>query len=221
MTNRAEGGAVHRGAWDAIPWVVNGRASEAQRLDVEAHVRECDDCRAELERQRALHAAMQAPLAGMPDAQAGLAKLWSRIDEAERESAWVVPVAPRRTGTVALVAALAGAVVLEAAGIAVLALDRHVVPEASAPYRTLSQSLATPARATLRIVPAPGMSLADLQHLLLDLRLTIVDGPNEAGAYALAPLAHPPSTESQLARLRTVPGLRFAEPIATAPEPAR
>jgi hypothetical protein len=64
------------------------------------------------------------------------------------------------------------------------------------------------------------MTIAELQQLLLDLRLQIVGGPNEAGAYALAPLAQPPSIESQLSRLRTMPGVRFAEPIAT-PEAAR
>jgi hypothetical protein len=64
------------------------------------------------------------------------------------------------------------------------------------------------------------MTMAELQQLLLDTRLQIVAGPNEAGAYALAPLAQPPSLDSQLSRLRAMPGVRFAEPIA-APEAAR
>ena len=47
MTNRAESDAQHRSAWEAIPWLVNGSAGDAQRRSVEAHVRDCDDCRAE------------------------------------------------------------------------------------------------------------------------------------------------------------------------------
>jgi hypothetical protein len=223
--DRNDGGAAHRRAWDTIPWIVNGSAGDAQRHAVEAHLRDCDDCRAELERQRALHAALSAPEGlpgepGVPEAERGLARLMARIDETRPEGALPVDrAAPhRRHGVTALMCALAGAVVLEAVGIAVLAVDRR--GDADAPYRTLTQASPALPQATLRVVPAPSMTMAELQQLLLDLRLQIVAGPNEAGAYALAPLARPPSLESQLSRLRTVPGVRFAEPIG-APETPR
>jgi len=221
MTNRAESGAEHRRAWDAIPWMVNGSASDEQRRAVEAHLSDCDDCREELVRQRRLHAAMSQPPAGVPDPEPGLARLMARIDDAARPGAWAGAAGTtpprRRMGLGALACGLVGAVVIEAVGIAFLAFDRRADAE---PYRTLTQAAATAPRATLRIVPAPTMTLAELQRLLLDLRLQVVAGPNEAGAYSLAPLAQPPSIESQLARLRATPGLRFAEPIG-APEAPR
>jgi anti-sigma factor RsiW len=46
--DRAEAGAAHRRAWDTIPWLVNGSASDAQRRAVEAHLHDCGDCREEL-----------------------------------------------------------------------------------------------------------------------------------------------------------------------------
>jgi len=216
MTNRPETGAEHRRAWDAIPWIVNGRASAAERCAVEAHLRACDDCREELERQRRLQAALAGTPGPAPDVQAGLARLWTRLDDAGRESAWAAtaaaPALRRRAGAGALVWALVGAVTLEAVGIAILAADRH----GDAPFRTLTQPAAIAPRATLRLVPAPSMTMAELQQVLAQQRLQIVAGPNEAGAYALAPLAQPPSTESQLSRLRALPGVRFVEAIPAA-----
>jgi hypothetical protein len=214
--DRVDANGVHRRAWDAIPWIVNGSASDEQRRALDAHLRDCGDCRDEFERQRVLHAALSAPGAvpDAPELEHGLAKLMARIDDESTEGAWVAAEAvPRRRPVIAaLVCALAGAVVIEAVGIAILAVDRR--GDADAPYRTLTQAPASVPQATLRIVPAPTMTMAELQQLLLGLHLQIVAGPNEAGAFALAPLAGPPSVESQLARLRAVPGVRFAEPIA-------
>jgi hypothetical protein len=222
---RAGMSAAHRRAWDAIPWIVNGTASDVQRRAVEAHLRDCGPCRDEIERQRVLHAALSAPGAApdAPGVEHGLARLMARIDDSGRDGATAPAeamgataptgaITRRRHVMAALVCTLLGAVVIEAVGIAILAVDRR--GDADAPFRTLTQAPAVVPQATLRIVPAPTMTVSELQKLLLDLRLQIVAGPNEAGAYALAPLAGPPSTDSQLARLRAVPGVRFAEPIA-------
>jgi hypothetical protein len=214
--DRAGMSAAHRRAWDAIPWLVNGTASDSQRRAVEAHLHDCGPCRDEIERQRVLHAALSAPGAApdAPGVEHGLAGLMARIDDSGRVGAPAPAdaITRRRPVMAALVCTLLGAVVIEAVGIAILAVDRR--GDADAPFRTLTQAPAVVPQATLRIVPAPTMTVSELQRVLLDLRLQIVAGPNEAGAYALAPLAGPPSTESQLARLRAVPGVRFAEPIA-------
>src|SRR5436190_6188 len=117
MTKQAETSIEHRRAWDTIPWLVNGSATGEQRRALEAHLHDCDDCRDELERQRALQAAMSLPAADAPDAEVGLARLMARIDDATRDSAWAAAAAAaprRRLGVGALVVALAGAVVLEA-----------------------------------------------------------------------------------------------------------
>lgn len=82
---------MHRDSWDLIPWLVNGRLRDAERARVEAHVAGCAECREEVIAQRALRERMAAegPLAYSP--AASFEKLWSRIEELERE----VPAASR------------------------------------------------------------------------------------------------------------------------------
>ena len=49
---------AHRRIWDAIPWVVNGTATEAAQREVEAHLGQCENCREEFDRQSRLHGAI-------------------------------------------------------------------------------------------------------------------------------------------------------------------
>ncbi|HZP13776.1 MAG TPA: zf-HC2 domain-containing protein [Nevskiaceae bacterium] len=188
----------HRRAWELIPWLVNGRASDEERALVDSHVRECADCRSELAFQREVQQGMlQAPEPTI-DARAGLDQLWKRIDAGE--------TAAPRTGNV--VRWLVAAVVVEAIGLATLSTGMLV----SAPYQTLSSPAPSATRASLRAVFAPQMPQSQLQSLLQRNGLQIVAGPSEAGAYALALTANA-STESALAALRADPHVIFAEPV--------
>jgi len=118
----------HRQAWELIPWVLNGRASDEERALVDAHVRECADCRAELAFQREVQEGMlQAPEPKL-DARAGLDQLWKRIDAGGSAA----PTVPRNGNVVRW---LAAAVVVEAIGLAALSTGMLVV---GAPYQTLS-----------------------------------------------------------------------------------
>jgi anti-sigma factor RsiW len=54
----------HRHAWDLIPWIVNGSAHAQERTAVETHLSQCDECRAELQFQRELCAAVRTEPAG-------------------------------------------------------------------------------------------------------------------------------------------------------------
>lgn len=191
----------HRHAWELIPWVVNGRASDEERTLVETHVRECADCRGELAFQREIqHGMLQTPEPSL-DARAGLDQLFKRIDAAETSA----PVAARTTNVVRW---LVAAVVVEAVGLATLSTGFLV----SAPYQTLSSPAPSAARASLRAVFAPQLPQSELQALLQRNGLQIVAGPSEAGAYALAMTTNA-STESALAALRADPRVIFAEPV--------
>ena len=43
--------ARHEEAWRSLPWLANGRLSQAERDNIEPHVRACAACREELARR--------------------------------------------------------------------------------------------------------------------------------------------------------------------------
>jgi hypothetical protein len=205
----------HLRAWEALPWIANGRATPEQAALVEAHLPHCADCREELEWQRRMQAALQRAV-DTADADAeserSLQALMARLDDAPEQGQ---PAAGPRSK---LTFALAAAVVLQAVGIGALSLQLWSAEPDDA-YRTLSSEPASPPAtspaATLRVLPDPGLSLAEWQALLQAQGLQAVGGPNSAGAYALAPA--PGATalprDEALAALRASPGVRLAEPI--------
>jgi hypothetical protein len=210
----------HLRAWEALPWVANGRATPEQSAMVAEHVADCPDCRAELDWQRRLHAAMSMGAVPGEDeavAEAGLQRLLARLDgPAERQ-----PVGARPGSR--LTWALAAAVVVQAVGLGVLGLQLGQLggadPHAAGDYRTLTDSGPALPAATLRVLPDASMTLS-AWHATLDAQgLQVIGGPNAAGAYALAPAptAAARSAAEVLARLRATPGIRLAEPLGVAP----
>lgn len=212
----------HLRAWEALPWVVNGRATPEQSRWVAEHVAGCEDCRAELAWQQRLHDALATPGAAAPGAdpstEAGLQRLLARLDDVadDPQPAPVLAAASRAPHRLTWV--LAAAVVVQAVGLGVMSLQLGSAGDNSS-YRTLSEGpgAATP-QATLRVLPESTMTLAQWQALLQALELQVVSGPNAGGAYALAPA---PGTakprDTALARLRASPGIRLAEPIGSTP----
>ena len=220
LTNAAN---AHQRAWEAIPWVVNGRASAAQRRLLEAHLPGCDDCRLELARERELQAAIaNAPLPAVGPADAGLRRLFARIDHAPDHApdAGAAPAADaprhaaRRGARSGVQRWLAAAVVVEALALVVLGIGLVVRPDPAPGYTTLSDGVAARG-ATIRIVPAPDMRIDELQRLLQSLQLEVVAGPNSVGAYELAPHTAQAARGMQISTLRADPGLRLVEPIDT------
>jgi hypothetical protein len=53
--------ADHREAWELIPWVVNGTATDEERTLVHAHLAGCPDCAGEFRVQSELQASVQGP----------------------------------------------------------------------------------------------------------------------------------------------------------------
>lgn len=202
----------HRRVWTMLPWVANATISAEQKSQVEAHIERCADCREELEIQRALRNAVQAqePTA-WTDPETGLSKLLGRIDEPLVEQPLPTTTPQRKRSP--LIAAMAAAIFVQAIGIGLLSV-RRPGPGKDPQYITLSQPQALLPTASLRVVPAPSLTMAAWQELLRSNRLHVVGGPNTVGAYELA--VETPSragVDSLAARLRENADLEFVEAL--------
>ena len=212
----------HLRAWEALPWVVNGRATPEQARWVADHVAGCEDCRAELAWQQRLHDALAGPgeaATADPATEAGLQRLLARLDDVADEPQPVPVIAAASRAPHRLTWALAAAVVVQAVGLGVMSLQLGTAGDNGA-YRTLSEGPgpASPS-ATLRVLPDATMTLAQWQALLQAQELQVVSGPNAGGAYALAAAPGTPvrPRDEALARLRASPGIHLAEPIGSTP----
>jgi len=219
--------SVHRHTWDLIPWIVNGSAPEAEQLAAQAHLTSCADCRQELEFQRQLQAAMALQGTAEIDMRDSWQRLRSRLDAAARPD-------PARGGRQRARAAgkswmpwLAAAVVIQALGFGALGAAWWLRPPAAASstalaaaaYRTLSAPQAAAPAATIRVVFAPEVTVAQLQALLAGARLQVRAGPSEVGVWTLGPAADSSqaATEAVLHELRAQSQVRFAEAVAGNP----
>lgn len=214
----------HSRAWDLIPLVINGTAPADELEFIDAHLRDCADCRDEYAFQLRLQAGMQAAAAGsVDDATPALQRLFDRIDDEDRRA----PQAPRarhvgrrRPRSSRQARLLGAAVVAQAFALALLGASLLERPSPGPPagstgaYETLSSAV-QPSAATIRLVPAPTLSLSDLQALLSESGLRVVAVSEDGSIYSLAPVSTPAAaTQAQvLARLRASAGVLLAEPV--------
>jgi hypothetical protein len=103
-----------------------------------------------------------------------------------------------------------------ALGVSTALLWNRAQHGARADYYTVTSAPSQPAKAVIRAVFAPTVTLSELQALLDDAHLSIVSGPTEAGVYSLAMTGSQPIDWS-LRRLRAHDTVRFAETIGTLP----
>jgi hypothetical protein len=218
----------HRRTWELIPLVVNGSASAEERRLVDAHLHGCADCRDELAFQTRLQTGLSADTTAPHDPHPALRSLLERLDrDGDAASATHAEAAPRRRPSLLLVAVAGQAVALAVLGGALLLHGPRGGRDAAAPYRTLSSPAPDMAQGTIRLVPAPSLSLRELQALLGDAGLRIIASNADNSIYTLAP-AHADAakrsaaereraTVDALARLRARPGVLLAEPITAAP----
>jgi hypothetical protein len=210
MTIQMNSGKDCARAWEIMPWVLQATAVPGQREWLMHHLAQCEACSAEFAQQSRLRCALSLPTDVPVDAERGLKRLLERIDAPGAEAA-----PARRWSSGRLTRALAAAVVLQAIGIG--ALGVRLWSDQAPQYRTLSRPALLEPAGALRVVPATGMKLADWNKLLHELGLRVIDGPNDAGAYAVVPAESASSSASALRKLRADRDIRLAEPVDNTP----
>lgn len=211
---------THRQTWSLIPWLVNGRATPAERTAVQVHLNQCDECREEFELQQELSNALHREATVEHAPQSSLQKLWWRLDETEPVPGPVPAVpgsrAPRAGRRWAVAPGLAWpALVVQAFVIAILAgaVMMDSVDRRRADYRTVTAQPVPVSRADLHAVFAATMSVAELRALLATSHTIVVEGPSPGGVFALAVAADggPDPRGRALAQLRADPHVLFAD----------
>jgi len=225
-SNRVAGDSEHQEVSALIPWYVNSRLSESERLKVDAHMADCAACRADVLVEQQLFEAIEgAPTVEYMPA-ASLKRLQARLDALQSVVPAIVPAAdaapvvrirsgwPKRT-------LMAASVALMAITLGLLLADRWVqfrAQQAAPNYRTVTSSPPRARDEVIRAVFAPTITLVELQAILDEAELRIVSGPTEAGVYSLAAKSSRP-VRSSLALLRQHPTVRFAEQTREEPAP--
>lgn len=197
-------------AWDTMPWVLQDSATPEQSAWLEGHLAQCESCRTEFAQQSRLRQAMSLPTDISLDANVGLRRLLGRLDTPDAQEA---PYRSRSRSW--LSRALVAVVLIQALSIGALGVKLWSTGGNPA-YRTLSQEPVPAATGTIRVVPDAAMTLADWNALLHTLHLQVVGGPNDVGAYTVAPTSSA-STTHALQQLRATRGIRLAEPVAVTP----
>jgi len=182
-----------------LPWYVNGRLEDDERVAVESHLALCPRCRAELASERRLHAAGLEPEAAASAADRGWAALRRRVVTQVQGPAalgwrWVLGL------QAALLALLAVALA------ASLIASRHD----DAPYRALGNGGAGAANTVVMF--SPDATEAQIRAALQACGGRFAGGPTATQAYLLA---LPAADAATLARLRAQPGVTLAESLAT------
>ena len=198
----------HEQCWELIPWVVNGRASDADQREVLAHVETCTECHDELERHRRLYNQMRGSDEVIAAPNASWQKLLSQLDQQPASEV----AKPARIKRPWLVAALWLQLV------AIAALTGALFRSAAAPqpeYATLASPQVADRRAAVRVVFAPTAQLDNINRILRDVECDIIAGPSEAGVYTLA-MKDGNDVRQIIARLREHSEVLFAEPSLAA-----
>jgi hypothetical protein len=218
---------AHEECWALLPWVANGRATRKELARIDAHLRDCNTCRDELQTQRQLREAMRSQDGIMLAPQTSLQKLMKRIDaEDEPGSATAIkrprspnaprttPAAPRRRHWLAVAAAVQ-ALAIAALLSALWVQSREVL---NAPrFATLTSHESLAAGAVIRVVFAAETSVGELAILLRNVDARILAGPSDAGVYTLGLSAGSPDAArlaAALATLRADSRVLFAESAA-------
>ena len=198
-------------AWEAMPWVLHNSATQLQSEWLKAHLAQCESCHTEFAQQSRLRLAMSLPTDISVDANDGLRRLLSRLDMPDPQEVLL----RSRSGNW-FSRALIAVVLIQTIGIGALNVKSSSMG-ASPVYRTLSQVPLPAAPGTIRVVPDVTMKLADWSSLLRALQLEVVGGPNDVGAYTVAPTSSASTARHALQQLRATRGILLAEPVADTP----
>lgn len=224
----------HCWAEQALPWRVNGTMSAADAARLDVHLRDCEQCRRDLETELSLARRLAAGPVVDYTPQAGLSRMLQRLDgapphDAATHAGWWGRLRRRARDRDAH-STLGRAFALQSAVLAVLGLTVawQVLRPASPPeYRTLAAPAATAtAAAQLQIVFADDATAGEMRALLDRVGGRIVSGPSRAGVFLVAlrggaptPDAAEQDVQAAVAVLGAEPAVRYVAtiPPVTAP----
>lgn len=222
----------HLWAEQALPWRVNGTISAADATRLDLHLRDCAQCRRDLETERALARRLAAEPVVDYAPQAGLSRMLRRLDEVpapadDTRRGWWSRMRRRAYRSGDSYAGSARAFRVQSAAMAVLGLTVAwlVLRPASPPeYRTLAASAT--ATAQLQIVFADDATAGEMRALLDRVGGRVVGGPSRAGVFLVAlregaptPVAAERDVQAAVAVLGAEPAVRYVAtiPPVTAP----
>ena len=199
-------GDIHAQTQHLLPWFVTGALTGKEAAQVEKHLAECADCRADMEIEKSLAREVRT----LPfDVERGWATLKARLDEArsvQRKAALLDRRVP-----------LGWAVAAQAASLALLVMT-YVLVQPQLAYRTLGAAPGA-AAGNLMVIFRPDSSEATLRATLTRNEARIVDGPTPNGAYVLH--VEPGRRPSALARLQSDRNIALAQAVDPPPGQGR
>jgi hypothetical protein len=200
-------GDSHQQTQELLPWYANSTLDAREAQAVEAHLADCEECRADLEQERALVQKITEPPA---DVDRGWAALLARVEAAEWAPAAARPLAAprllRRRVPLGWAVGAQAAALLLTVGITYQAMRGSD----AAPYHALgSAPIATPGN--ILVVFRPDTSEYAMRSALIANGARVVDGPTVSGAYVLNVAG--PARGGVVARLRKDGHVMLAQPI--------
>jgi hypothetical protein len=188
-------GDAHAQTQHLLPWYVTGALTEKEAAQVEAHLAECAECRADAE----IEATVARQVKTLPfDVERGWATLKARIEEPRPKTTLLGRRIP-----------LCWALAAQAASLALMvALLAYALAQ---PQRLHGTPVPAPAGGDLIVVFRPDASEAALRATLMQSQARIVDGPTTSGAYVL--YVAPGRRPAALARLKSDPNVALAQPV--------
>ncbi|MFP5390031.1 MAG: zf-HC2 domain-containing protein [Gammaproteobacteria bacterium] len=194
-----------------LPGYVTRRLTDEQNAFVQAHLRHCGTCRADLHWDARL-AGAEPPVPEQLDAERALHKMMGRLPPAPPAVQPPVPLRARLRDALgwapwalALPAMLAVLVLLRPSG--------RPAGEA-ADYRALANAPAVPTHPTVVVVFGPDTRMRAVDDILRANGARIIDGPSETGAYLLQ--VAPARQDAVIAALKSQAHAQLAESLAPA-----
>ena len=230
---------THDEAWLSLPWLANGRLSQAERDKLEPHVQACSACREELVLQRRFCIALTEPDRVTYAPGPSFRKLMDRIDGAAEingstrtssstpaksaERTHVTPLARQSGSRVRLwrppgLAWAAGFVL----AIGLTGALTSMYESSQVNYKTVTDPV-TSTPNVLHIAFDRSVTVGEAEEALRSTGARIVEGPDSTGVFGVAPavvatgdvVPEHVSREMHLlsTRLRADPRVRWVEPV--------
>jgi len=194
----------HEEVQELLPWLVNGTLDRDETEQVEAHLAECAECRAELVAERQLAAAIESSPVDTDGA-------WERMEQ-RLDAAAAVTIKPNG-GLLRKRVPLGWAIaspIAAAAAVALVMVNVSPRQPVEPQYRALG-AVQAPVAANLIVQFQPATPVRDMQASLQSVDARLVDGPTETGAYLLR--VDGGTRQLALKQLRDNQEIALAEPI--------